>query len=441
MTMRLSAIFTVALFLALSSVPAVAGGVPKDLPPTGIINSVDPQTRTIVFLPHGADRAMSLPLDELVDVTRISEGSRVIVRMEKRDDHCVVVDISEMFVTLTPGLLMALVIVGLVGGMLSGFIGSGGAFVMTPSMMSLGIPGVVAIASNMCHKFPKALVGGYKRYRYGQADLKLGLVIGISAIVGVQIGILVQKAILAAWGQAGSDLYLSLAYVTVLVSFGTYVLFDAWRLWRGGVEVKTSALALAVQKIRIPPVMDFPVAGLKLSVWVTVPVGLASGLLVATIAAGGLIGVPGTIYALGATAIVATATQLVTAFVMGLYGAVYWAVGGFVDIRLTLLILAGSLIGVQFAAIGTTYVKDYTIKYTMGVAMLIVAASRAAKVPVLLADLHWMSLSADALGRFESISFCALIAALSSACAIVFGATIRGMLLAKRNPCARNPKE
>jgi hypothetical protein len=359
-------------------------------------------------------------------------GSRVIVRMKERDGRSVVMNVSEMFIALTPTLFIALIVVGLVGGMLSGFIGSGGAFVMTPSMMSLGIPGVVAIASNMCHKFPKALVGAYKRYRYGQADLKLGLVIGTSAIAGVQIGIRVQKAILAAWGKAGSDLYLSCAYVTVLLSFGAYVLFDAWRLRRGGVEFKTSALALAVQKIRIPPVIHFPVAGLKLSVWVTVPVGLASGLLVATIAAGGLIGVPGTIYALGATALVATATQLVTAFVMGLYGAAYWAVGGFVDIRLTLLILAGSLIGIQFAAIGTTYVKDYTIKYTMGVVMLIVAVSRAAKVPVLLADLQWVSLSAGAASRFESLSFWALVAALCSACAIVFVATIHGMLRARR---------
>jgi hypothetical protein len=181
--------------------------------------------------------------------------------------------------------------------------------------------------------------------------------------------------------------------------------------------------------------IDFRVAGLKLSLWVTVPVGLASGLLVATIAAGGLVGVPATIYGLGATAIVATATQLVTAFTMGLYGALYWAIGGFVDIRLTLLILAGSLIGIQFAAIGTTYVKDYTIKYTMGVVMLVVAASRAAKVPVLLTDLQWVSLSTGAVDCLESLSFWSLVAALCSACTIVFGETIRGMHRERR---ARN---
>ena len=69
----------------------------------------------------------------------------------------------------------------------------------------------------------------------------------------------------------------------------------------------------------------------------------------------------------------------------------------------------------------------------MGVVMLIVSVSRAAKVPVLLADLHWMSLSADALGRLEFVSFWALVVALFSACAFVFGATIRGMFRTRRN--------
>lgn len=437
MTIRLSTALAIVFFLILSPTPATAGGVSKDLPPTGTIEAVDIQARTIVFRPDGAKEGKMLPLDETVDASQLPPvGSRAIVYIEERNGQPVVLDATSMFVKLTPKLIIALIVVGMVGGMLSGFIGSGGAFVMTPSMMSLGIPGVVALASNMCHKFPKALVGSYKRYRYGQADLKLGFVIGISAIVGVQIGIQVQKKILAAWGKIGSDLYLSMAYVAVLLFFGLFVLYDAWRLWRGGIESKTSGLAKRLQKIRIPPVMNFPVAGLKLSVWVTVPIGLASGLLVATIAAGGLVGVPGMIYALGTTALVATATQLVTAFVMGLYGAMYWAIGGFVDIRLTLLILAGSLIGIQFAAIGTTYVKDYTIKYTMAIAMLIVAVSRAAKVPILLSDLQWISISANTNSCLEYVSFWSLIAALVASSGIVFIATIVGMLRGNKKPPA-----
>ncbi len=81
-----------------------------------------------------------------------------------------------------------------------------------PRMMSLGVPGTVAVASNMCHKFPKALVGAYKRFKYGQVDLKLGLVLAVSAGAGVQVGIKIQRMILEKWGQAGSDLYVSLSF-------------------------------------------------------------------------------------------------------------------------------------------------------------------------------------------------------------------------------------
>src|SRR5512137_291751 len=136
-------------------------------------------------------------------------------------------DIATSFINLDAVTILYLFGVGFVGGLVSGFIGSGGAFVLTPGMMSLGVPGLMAVASNMCHKFPKALVGAYKRFRYGQVDIKLGLVMAASAGIGVQVGIKIQQMILAKWGPAGSNLYVSLSFVTVLVIVGGYVLYDA----------------------------------------------------------------------------------------------------------------------------------------------------------------------------------------------------------------------
>ena len=154
------------------------------------------------------------------------------------------------FITLTPEAIAFLFIVGFIGGLVSGFIGSGGAFVLTPGMMSLGVTGTVAVASNMCHKFPKALVGAIKRFKYGQVDIKLGLIMAASAGVGVQVGIWIQKMILAKWGQAGSNLYVSLSFVAVLVIVGGYVLYDALTgLTPGGlglVELVSVAVGAAV---------------------------------------------------------------------------------------------------------------------------------------------------------------------------------------------------
>ena len=127
--------------------------------------------------------------------------------------------------------------------------------------------------------------------------------------------------------------------------------------------------------------MEFKVAKVRISAWVTIPVGLMTGMLAATIAVGGFIGVPGMIYVVGASALVASATELIIAFIMGAWGSIQWGISGLIDIRMTLLILAGSLVGVQLGALGTTYVKDYMIKIVMASVMLIVAISRGAKTP------------------------------------------------------------
>src|SRR5512147_2130806 len=103
------------------------------------------------------------------------------------------------FIDLNTMNILFLFVVGFIGGLVSGFIGSGGAFVLTPGMMSLGVAGTVAVASNMCHKFPKALVGAYKRFKYGQVDVKLGLIMGVSAEAGVLYGAGIQEQIKAAF--------------------------------------------------------------------------------------------------------------------------------------------------------------------------------------------------------------------------------------------------
>lgn len=328
-----------------------------------------------------------------------------------------------------------LFIVGFIGGLVSGFIGSGGAFVLTPGMMSLGVPGTVAVASNMCHKFPKAMIGAYKRYKYGQVDLKLGLLMAASAVVGVQAGIQIQHFVLGKWGEAGSDLYVSLSFVAVLVIIGSYVLYDALTTSKAGGTEKISRLALKLQSINLPPMVYFKTANLRISLWFTIPVGFATGMLAATIAVGGFIGVPGMIYVVGASSLIASATELVIAFVMGLGGSVNWAIHGMIDIRLTLIILAGSLLGVQLGAIGTTYVKEHMIKIVMATIMLLVAVSRGLAIPKYLNQLGLMEAGKATLDVLGKASFLVMCIALATGAIIILGS----MWKAKRS--AHNVKE
>lgn len=438
----------VAMVTICPSVIAGGAGPSKDLI-KGEILSVDPASHTLKLHKDTTGEELTLIYPESMKPDEIPVKRKVLVNLvhlegahEGEAEHAAhkmreIKSIEIMFLDMTIVRILGLMAIGAVGGLLSGFIGSGGAFVMTPAMMSLGAPGAVAVASNMCHKFPKAMVGAYKRWKYGQADIKLGLVMAVSAIVGVQIGIMIQKAILSAFGGAGSNLYISVVFLIVLIFVGGYVMVDAISLAKGTKEEKVGTLALKMQNIKIPPMMHFKTANITVSVWITLPVGILTGMLAATIAVGGFVGVPGLIYVLGVSAVVASASELVIAFVMGCWGSIQWGIAGLIDIRLTVLLLSCSLIGVQLGALGTTYVKDYVIKLVMAATMLIVAVSRGAKVPGYLVDLGWMEpISETALKVLDSVSFWSLVTALATAALIIIVAMVKGMIAHKQGTAA-----
>lgn len=342
------------------------------------------------------------------------------------------------FIELNSTTVFILFIVGFIGGMVSGFIGSGGAFVLTPAMMSMGASGIVAVASNMAHKFPKAFVGAIKRHKYGQVDIKLGVIMGIFAEAGVFVGKNIMTSIRATYGNSGTDLYVSVVFIIVLGIVGTFVFRDAIRSKRAGdsdTVHKTPKLAKLIQSINIPgTMMSFSsLNGKSVSLLFIAPLGFATGLLAASIAVGGFIGVPAMIYILGVPAIMATATELVVAFVMGMGGSLMYAWEGFVDIRMAMIILAGSLFGVQIGAIGTTYVKEYTVKFVMGMIMIIVLFSRLFKMPVYLADLDLIpALNESLRGILNTTSFSTLALALVAGAVAILTALIKGMLEHRR---------
>ncbi|MFA7381961.1 MAG: sulfite exporter TauE/SafE family protein [Desulfurivibrionaceae bacterium] len=427
--------FALAPLSIFASLALAAGDGPSKDMLKGIITEVNAAERTITFEKDGTKETVILAMGEKMQPEDMKMNQKVLINLDKHAASAnTMKDVSIMFIDMSVSKLLALLIIGAVGGLLSGFIGSGGAFVMTPAMMSLGVPGAVAVASNMCHKFPKAMVGAYKRWKYGQADIKLGLVMAVTAVIGVQIGIKIQKYILNQFGGAGSNLYISAVFMVVLVFVGGYVFYDAWKLAKGGGKETVSKLAVAMQKINLPPMMHFKTAKVTISAWITIPVGLLTGMLAATIAVGGFVGVPGMIYVIGASAVVASATELIIAFVMGAWGSVQWGLSGLIDIRLALLLLATSLIGVQLGALGTTYVKDYIIKVVMATTMLIVAVSRGVKIPGYLIDLDLMSpIGEGTIAVLEAISFWSLVLALGSAALIIIVAMIKGMTADRRS--------
>ena len=102
---------------------------------------------------------------------------------------------------------------------------------------------------------------------------------------------------------------------------------------------------------------------------------------------------------------------------------------GLVDIRLAMIILGGSLFGIQLGAMGTTYVKPFVIKLVMGVIMVIVLFSRGLMVPVYLSQLGLIgTLGETTVKVLKTTSFGIMIFALATGAFIV----LRAMWVGRR---------
>jgi hypothetical protein len=296
-------------------------------------------------------------------------------------------------------------------------------------MMNLGVPGVVAVGSNLAHKFGKAIVGARRHSELGHVDRKLGLYMLITALAGVGLATWVNKLLFAVdtgelAGSARSDLYISIVFVAVLSVISTVMLVDVYHSRRGAIP-NSGALAEFFARLRLPPMISFPTADIRVSFWIVAFVGLLTGYLAGTIGVGGFLGVPAMIYILGVPITVAAGTELYLAVFMGAAGAASYAFNGLVDIRLTLMLYLGSLIGIHIGAYGSKVVSERLLRLVTGAVILLCVIARAVNVPVYLHELNRWNLSADLISTLDSTSKLLLFASGIGGVLVVLFAVIR----------------
>jgi len=308
--------------------------------------------------------------------------------------------LPEYFVALDLPAAIQVVVLGLIGGILSGFMGSGGAFFMTPGMMNLGVPGVIAVGSNITHKFGKAMVGSRKHRELGNVDRRLGVFLIGTSFIGIQIAVWINSTLFAGadghggGGSAAADCYISTVFITILAVVAISMLRDALRTRHLDADTGPSRrLITRLSRLHLPPYINFSVSDVRVSLWILMLVGLATGYLAGTIGVGGFIGVPAMIYVFGVPTAVAAGTELYLAMFMGAWGALNYALQGMVDIRLTILLYLGSLVGVFVGVYGTKVVKEVVIRLVTGVVILLCVLSRAVAMPAYLRQLGWIDIN------------------------------------------------
>lgn len=293
---------------------------------------------------------------------------------------------------VNPLLLVAL---GLAVGICSGFFGIGGGFMITPALNMFGLPIPFAIGTGLALMMGSSVISTLKHRKMGHVDLRLGMVMVVGTMTGVEVGkqlVMYLERI----GEAGP--VVRYVYIIVLASLGLYMLNEALKTMAAGHGAKVSAdvseagLAQRVQSLKLPPVFSLPTSGIaRISIWVPLGVGFATGTLAGLLGVGGgFIRMPALIYLIGVPTVVAVGTDLFEIIISGAYGAFTYALVNRVDLMVMALMLVGSSAGVQVGTIATRYVHGARIRFYFAITILLTGLAVALQQASVLSGLTYL---------------------------------------------------
>jgi uncharacterized membrane protein YfcA len=280
------------------------------------------------------------------------------------------------------GIFVVSILIGLCAGLITGCIGAGGGFIITPALMSAGVKGILAVGTDLFHIFAKAIMGTAVHKKLGNVSVALAVAFVVGSVVGVTGGGVMNRTLYQA-NPVLSDTFISIVYVVLLGFLGIYALTDFLRLRKGGVEVGAHhgesahgaevssgkiGLPARLQAARISPLITFDQdlvpGGKKIPAFFVFVCGGIVGLVAAIMGVGGgFLTFPMFVYILGVSSFTTVGTDILQIiFTAGYASIVQYAVYGFIFYTLAMGMLLGSLIGIQLGALTTKVVKGIYIR-------------------------------------------------------------------------------
>ena len=304
--------------------------------------------------------------------------------------------------------------IGLCAGLITGCIGAGGGFIITPALMAAGVKGILAVGTDLFHIFAKAIMGTAVHKKLGNVSVKLAIAFLVGSAGGTFIGGAINKG-LYDYDPNLSETFISLIYAVLLGFLGFYALADFIKSSRskdtgdahGGSSGMTN-LALKVQKVNIPPAIrfdeDFVPGGKKISGVIVALGGVVVGLLAAIMGVGGgFVTFPMFVYVFGVSSMTTVGTDILQIiFTAGLGAVTQYAIYGYVFYTLAMGMLLGSLIGIQVGALTTKVVKGIHIRGFYAVSIIAGFINRAATLPKKLVELEVINWSKPLVKNIES---------------------------------------
>jgi len=313
------------------------------------------------------------------------------------------------------GIFLVSIAIGLAAGLITGCIGAGGGFIITPALMAAGVKGILAVGTDVFHIFAKAIMGTTVHKKLGNVSVKLALGFLAGSGIGTFIGGAINKGLYNK-DPLLSEAFISLVYAILLGFLGFYALADFLRSRKAGGAggahsgpEETPPLALKLQSVKIPPMITFDEhlvqGGRQISAIFVAMGGVIVGMLAAIMGVGGgFITFPMFVYLFGVSATTTVGTDILQIiFTAGLASIVQYAIYGYVFYTLAMGMLIGSLIGIQVGALVTKVVKGIHILGFYAVSILAGFVNRISVLPKKMVELEYINLSSTTVSIIEFV--------------------------------------
>lgn len=295
--------------------------------------------------------------------------------------------------------------IGVAAGLITGVIGAGGGFIITPALMAIGVKGILAVGTDLFHIFAKAIMGSSIHSKLGNVSVKLAFIFLVGSILGTFIGGAINKGLYDA-NPLLSDLFISSIYALLLGFLGFYALFDFFRsahaAKKGGQTqgMELNGTARRIQALHVPPMIGFDEnvvpGGRSISAWVVIAGGVVVGFLAAIMGVGGgFVTFPMFVYIFGVSSMTTVGTDIFQIiFTAGFAAVGQYAIYGYVFYTLAIGMLLGSLVGIQIGALTTAVVDEKYIRGFYALSILSGFINRASALPKKLVELEYLDLPA-----------------------------------------------
>ena len=309
------------------------------------------------------------------------------------------------------------IFVGLIAGLITGCIGAGGGFIITPALMAAGIKGILAVGTDLFHIFAKSIMGTVVHKKLGNVSGTLAVAFLVGSIIGATVGGWINMALYMA-DPLLSEMFISTIYAVLLGFLGFYALFDFLKSSRAsggggddahGGPAGTTGIAVKLQSLNIPPMISFDhdlvPGGRRLSGVIIACGGVFVGLLAAIMGVGGgFVTFPMFVYVFGVSSMTTVGTDILQIIFTAGYAAISgYVVNGYVFYTLAMGMLIGSLVGIQVGALTTKVVKGIHIRGFYAVSILAGFINRVSTLPKKLVELEYLDMSKDVVGTIEYV--------------------------------------